>query len=141
MDGVQVGPSGVPPPPRHGHNLHVHNEVLYLFGGCNELGAATVTLFKALMPRQALEKADAQHAAASGAFSSSAAGGMGPGAAGTDGVLHIEWQELDAELPYNKNRAGILHQGQLRCFQLGSATLGRSVNDNDAEKGGQWARA
>eukprot|EP00775_Hariotina_reticulata_P013287 gene13287-13418_t len=133
---IEVLPSGVLPPPRHGHNLHVHNEVLYLFGGCNELGAATVTLFKALLPRQALDKANAQHAAATVAPSGST-DGIGPTAAapGADGALHIEWLELDAELPYNKNRAGIMHQGQLRCYQLGSATLGRSINDNDAEKG------
>jgi hypothetical protein len=50
-------------------------------------------------------------------------------------AVEIEWQELDPELPYNKDRAGVMQQGQLRCYQLGSATLGRTMNEDDAEKG------
>ncbi len=53
----------------------------------------------------------------------------------TAAVLQLEWQELEADLPYNKSRATVLQQGQLRCYQLGSATLGRSINEDDAEKG------
>jgi hypothetical protein len=52
-------------------------------------------------------------------------------------AVEIEWQELDPELPYNKDRAGVMQQGQLRCYQLGSATLGRTMNEDDAEKGEQ----
>lgn len=50
-------------------------------------------------------------------------------------AVAIEWQELDPELPYNKDRSGVMQQGQLRCYQLGSATLGRTMNEDDAKKG------
>jgi hypothetical protein len=56
-------------------------------------------------------------------------------------AVEIEWQELDPELPYNKDRAGVMQQGQLRCYQLGSATLGRTMNEDDAEKGEHNAAA
>jgi hypothetical protein len=52
----------------------------------------------------------------------------------------LEWAELDAQLPYNKSRAAVMQGGQLRCYQLGSAVLGRSVADDDAEKGGAGSR-
>lgn len=66
-----------------------------------------------------------------------AAGAMGSSSATQ---LQLAWQELDADLPYNKSRATAMHQGQLRCYQLGSATLGRSINEDDAEKGVQPSR-
>jgi hypothetical protein len=61
------------PPPRHSHMLHMHNDWLYLFGGVNELGASTVSLFKAHISRTAMDRAGALHAAAAGG------GGLGPG--------------------------------------------------------------
>jgi hypothetical protein len=70
---VQVSPKGMLPPPRHSHMLHMHNDWLYLFGGVNELGASTVSLFKAHISRTAVDRAGALHAAAAGG------GGLGPG--------------------------------------------------------------
>eukprot|EP00878_Enallax_costatus_P032238 GHUV01035378.1.p1 GENE.GHUV01035378.1~~GHUV01035378.1.p1 ORF type:complete len:143 (-),score=39.93 GHUV01035378.1:304-732(-) len=139
------------PPPRHSHCLHVHNDWLYLFGGVDELGAATVSLFKAFISRSAIDRAGALHMSSSGSaaahmstsgasalhVSSSGAGGLGLGSSNSaaGGAMELEWVELGSELPYNKNRAGVMQQGQLRCYQLGSAVLGRSVNEDDAEKG------
>lgn len=146
------------PPPRHGHQLHVHNNTMYILGGLNDVGVATTTLFKAHMPRQQVDRACALASAASfgetprGAGAEGAAqqgpqgpegGGAGVGpAAGATGSssaaqLQLAWQELDADLSYNKSRATAMHQGQLRCYQLGSATLGRSINEDDAEEGVQ----
>lgn len=147
---LQVNPKGMLPPPRHSHCLYVHNDWLYLFGGVNELGAASVSLSKAFISRTAMDRAGALHASSGGASalhmsssgaaalhmsSSGGAGGLGSGTAAAGGAMELEWVELDSELPYNKNRAGVMQQGQLRCYQLGSAALGRSVNEDDAEKG------
>lgn len=120
------------PPPRHSHALHVHNDWLYLFGGINELGAVTVSLFKAFISRSAMDRAGTLHASSSTAGSSISIIGNN---AATSVAVDLEWAELDSELPYNKNRAGVMQQGQLRCYQLGSAALGRTVNEDDAEKG------
>lgn len=160
---LQVAPVGVSPPPRHGHQLHVQNDQLFFFGGYNDLGVATCTLLKAVLARHAVDRACALAGAA--AFGEppgeaglddgtqqqrqqhqqhhSAAGGAEgrPEALSTSSssaaVLQLEWQELDADLPYNKSRATVLQNGQMRCYQIGSATLGRSVNEDDAEKGEQ----
>eukprot|EP00882_Tetradesmus_deserticola_P032319 GHRQ01036631.1.p3 GENE.GHRQ01036631.1~~GHRQ01036631.1.p3 ORF type:complete len:113 (+),score=37.32 GHRQ01036631.1:708-1046(+) len=63
------------------------------------------------------------------------AGGGMDAADAAGAAVEVQWQELDPELPYNKDRAGVMQQGQLRCYQLGSATLGRTMNEDDAEKG------
>jgi hypothetical protein len=146
---------GMSPPPRHGHQLHVQNAQLFLFGGFNDLGVATSTLMNAVLPRHAVDRACA--------LTSAAAFGEAPGGSGLDdgtqqqqqsasggadggqdalgvssssaAVLQLEWQELDADLPYNKSRATVLQNGEMRCYQIGSTTLGRSVNEDDAEKG------
>lgn len=139
------------PPPRYGHHLHLHNDQMYLLGGFNDLSVPTTTLFQATMSRQQVDRACA--------LACAAAFGEGPGAAGGEAAqqglqgpdsaaaavavgpnssaaqLQLSWQELEAELPYNKSRATVMQQGQLRCYQLGSATLGRSINEDDAEKG------
>lgn len=121
------------PPPRHSHSLHAHNDWLYLFGGINELGAVTVSLFKAFLSRSAMDRAGALHAVSGGT------GTMGLAANNpvAGNAMELEWVEMDSQLPYNKNRTGVMQQGQLRCYQLGSAMLGRSVNEDDAEKG-EW---
>lgn len=146
----QVAAVGSAPPPRHGHLLLVHNDLLYLFGGVNDLGVTTATLFRAVLSRQQVDRACASASAA--AFGDAAAtvggdgdqqaagaqgdaGGLAVGANSTAAVLQLEWQELEADLPYNKSRATVMQQGQIRCYQLGSATLGRSINEDDAEKG------
>lgn len=132
----------------------MHNELVYLFGGLNDLGISTVSMFKAVLPRQQADRACALANAAAFGESSGAgsagdaddaqqdegsAGGVGSAAAGGPGsassALQLEWQELEADLPYNKSRATVMQQGEMRCYQLGSATLGRSINEEDAEKG------
>ena len=148
---LQVSAAGTAPPPRHNHHLHVHNDLLYLFGGINDLGVSTVSLFKTTLPRQQVDRACAlANAAAFGESpgiggaedaqqeGSEAAGGPAASMSSSAAVLQLEWQELEADLPYNKSRAAVMQQGQLRCYQLGSATLGRSINDDDAERGECW---
>lgn len=145
---VQVAALGSVPPPRYSHVLHVHNDVLYFFGGLNDLGVSTVTLFKTVLLRQAVDRACALANAAAFEGSPGSAGGDGqpggsdiadgPGTAeacSAAAALQLVWQELEGDLPYNKSRATVLQQGQMRCYQLGSATLGRSINEDDAEKG------
>jgi hypothetical protein len=132
---------------------------MYILGGLNDVGVTTTTLFKADMPRQQVDRACALASAAAfgetprgaGAEGAAQQGPQGPegSSAGVEGAaagatggssaaqLQLVWQELDADLPYNKSRATAMHQGQLRCYQLGSATLGRSINEDDAEKGAQ----
>lgn len=145
---MQVGAFGTPPPPRHSHHIHVHNDLLYLFGGLNELGVSTVSLFKAVVPRQQVDRACALANAAAFGDSPGAAGAEGTqqegcdtaadggvGASSSTAQLELEWHELEANLPYNKSRATVMQQGQMRCYQLGWATLGRSINEDDAEKG------
>jgi len=79
-----------------------------------------------------------QHAAGSGPPGSGAAGvSPAAGAAGPDSALHIEWLELDAELPYNKNRAGIMHSRPAEVLPVGIGDpWGRSINDDDGERVG-----
>lgn len=140
---------GVAPPPRYCHQLHVYNDQLYMQSGLNDLGVATATLFKLLMTRQQVDRACALVSAAAFGATSAVAGAEGAqqGPGGGDSAaaeiapsstavqLQLQWQELEADLPYNKSRATVMQQGQIRCYQLGSATLGRSINEDDAEKG------
>ncbi|MEW5310705.1 MAG: hypothetical protein WDW38_002476 [Sanguina aurantia] len=78
---------------------------LYLFGGLDELGAQSFSMYRVHLP---------------------------PGENYT--AAKPEWMEWDSELPYNKCRTCTLYNGTVSVYQLGSNTLGR-VNDEDAEKG------
>lgn len=128
----------------------MHNDLLYVFGGLNDLGVTTATLFRAVLSRQQVDRACAGASAAAFGDNAATVGGdsdqqvpSAPGDAGslaagpnsTAAVLQLEWEELEADLPYNKSRATVMQQGHIRCYQLGSATLGRSINEDDAEKG------
>jgi hypothetical protein len=131
----------------------VHNDQLYLQGGLNDLGVATASLFHTLMTRQQVDRACALVSAAACGTTSVVAGAEGTeqaseGSATSVGIapssaaaqLQLQWQELEADLPYNKSRATVMQQGQIRCYQLGSATLGRSINEDDVEKGAWTAQ-
>lgn len=78
-----------------------------------------------------MDRAGALHAASGGTGTM----GLASSNPAAGSALELDWVEMDSELPYNKNRTGVMQQGQLRCYQLGSAMLGRSVNEDDAEKG------
>lgn len=102
---VEIPSAGRAPPPRHGHLMVVHNQSLYLFGGQDDLGAATFNLYRLAVPHGE-----------------------------SIGNLKSEWEELDTELAYNKSRTYTLYNGQINMYQLGGCSYGRG-NDEDAEKG------
>lgn len=72
----------------------MHNDWLYLFGGVNELGASTVSLFKAQISRTAMDRAGALHAAAAGT-------GLGGGT--------YSWQQQDLTCCVLSVRPVLLH--------------------------------
>ena len=109
---LQVSCEGLCPPPRHHHAISIYGDMLHLFGGLDELGAASTRLFRLPLSRSMLD--------------------VGPGVVSIKG----DWSEVESELPYNKARSAVLHKESLGLFQLGSVTLGR-VNDEEAEKGAQ----
>ncbi|KAG2491059.1 hypothetical protein HYH03_010505 [Edaphochlamys debaryana] len=104
---TEIPCEGRVPPPRHSHRITVHKDYLYLFGGLDELGAQSISMFRVHLP-----------------------GGQQDSYA----TAKPKWVEWDSELPYNKNRTVTLFNGTISIYQLGSNTLGR-VNDDDAEKG------
>jgi len=139
---LEVSLGDTAPPPRHCHLVSVHDQALYLFGGLDDLGAPSLRLFKLPVPRAALAAAAGAAALASptpgnsgaGGGSAGAASGAGASAGGGAGSFRGEWEELESELTYNRNRSVTLHRGSLSIYQLGSSTLGKP-NDDEAEKG------
>lgn len=45
-----------------------------------------------------------------------------------------EWSQVASEMSYNRCRHGVLHQGQLGLYQVGSPSLGQLVGADDIEK-------
>lgn len=143
---LQITQRGAAPPPRHGHALCVHDEELFCFGGLNELGAPTTSLFHARIVRGMLEAAGAAAAAAATPPASTAAvvniraAAPGGGASSSNNStsnsssIPLEWDELDAQLPFCSSRTAVMAGGQLRCYQLSGSGATTSA-DEDLEKG------
>ncbi|GMH37248.1 hypothetical protein BSKO_05121 [Bryopsis sp. KO-2023] len=101
----EVPTGGRAPPPRHCHLMAIHNEHAFCFGGYDELGAHTHSMYRLPVP-------------------------YGENLT----TSRPEWEEWESEMQYNKSRSTCLSEGYIYMIQLGSPTLGK-VNEDEAEKG------
>lgn len=94
---TEISAVGRVPPPRHSHLITVYKDHLYLFGGLDELGAQSFSMYRISLP---------------------------PGESYTS--IKPEWEEWESELPYNKCRTAAFYNGTLSIYQVGGLTsLGR----------------
>ena len=97
---VELLPSGRAPPPRFSHCLHHHGEYVFLYGGVNDLGATSDSMFKVQMPYES-----------------------------TWSTFKPHWAELDSDVDYNPARAALFCGDKICLVQVGvdgALPLGRS---------------
>lgn len=87
---IEVAAEGARPPARRGHSLYMHDGMLYLFGGIDELGAPSTAMFR-IAVEYGLNLATAR----------------------------LQWEELVSERVFNPNRCGWfpLHGALPVCFE------------------------
>eukprot|EP00210_Caulerpa_lentillifera_P006016 g5750.t1 len=101
--------TGRRPSPRYGHWIHCFEDFIYLFGGFDELGAASQSMYRVQLSSDVPL---------------------------TQQVL--EWEEWDSQLEPNSSRICLLNENWISAFQVGSHALGMATNEAIEKGTVQW---